>query len=108
MLNLATILRTSASASPESAALIINDVKVTYAQLHDPVTILRQPSGEGAAYTGADSKLNARSRSSSGKGLAPPTGRMGWAATGETMLNGSGGRPRLLWGVVTRYLRSTA
>jgi len=34
MLNLATILRTSANKSPDSTALILGDAKVSYGQLH--------------------------------------------------------------------------
>jgi long-chain acyl-CoA synthetase len=34
MLNLATILRTSARRTPDNTALIINDVKISYGQLH--------------------------------------------------------------------------
>jgi long-chain acyl-CoA synthetase len=34
MLNLATILRTSARRSPDNTAVIINDVKISYGQLH--------------------------------------------------------------------------
>ena len=34
MLNLASILRASAQKTPENTAIIINDVKLSYAQLH--------------------------------------------------------------------------
>src|ERR1700742_914514 len=34
MLNLATILRTSARRAPDNTAIIINDVKLSYGQLH--------------------------------------------------------------------------
>jgi long-chain acyl-CoA synthetase len=50
MLNLATILRTSALASPANTALALNDVKISYAQLH----------GLSQRFAGALAKLGVR------------------------------------------------